>query len=918
MKGKALTASVISLSFLALSAATRAQVLFFQPPNYAGLGAPFVADFNGDGKLDILTSAGTMNLGNGNGTFQPGTAAVSVGASSGPILAVADFNGDGKPDVLQQGTGTLLVLLGNGDGTFQAPISTASGANLSVVAAGNVNGDGKQDVVGIYNNSLFVYISKGDGSFAPGVSYNPGVSPLENAVLMLADLNGDGKTDIVASVSDGTIGGEEVVVFLGNGDGTFQSPKMSPGVGFPEYAVAGDFNGDGKVDLVLAGSVPCAVNCSTLPEEVFLLLGNGDGTFQTPTATAILADGGPLAAADVNGDGKLDLVSEGFEAVPGNNSEAGLAVYLGNGDGTFRDASSYALSFPNYILFPDSSLGFAIGDFNRDGKLDLVGDGAVLLGNGDGTFQGVALSIPPTGSSYSSYIAIGKFDNNSAPGVATIGTQNGGQSVFVLSNNGTGALSLAHSYSIPAPASSVAGADFNLDGNLDLIVISGTNDWSYSVLLGNGDGSFQPPVSSQQFTGAHSGISFPAVVADLNGDKKPDVVVSPILAVLIGNGDGTFAAPVSYFPGGSGVVGPPLVADFNGDGKLDIAVAETVSNVSAGTAFLYGNGDGTFQAAIFPASLSGFSPSFTADINNDGKADLIGGGQVALGNGDGTFTLLSLAAPPNSHFEVAGIGDVNGDGKLDLMVSVHNPPPDEDRAECGVLLGNGDGTFGPLIDVPACGLLADMNNDGRPDLVADLVMGISVLLNTTPAIAPDFSIGAASGSPSSQTVSAGQMASFGLSLAGSGTFSGTVKLSCAITPAETLGPTCSLSNSSIEISGNTLQSVTLKVATTASSTTSTISPIGIPPGSLPWAWTLVYATMLVAFSGLALQSRKRAPVLLAPVLMLVMLSWVSCGGSGSTSSSHTTQGTPAGTYMATVTATSGSLTHTTVSTMIVQ
>jgi hypothetical protein len=142
----------------------QAQVSFFTPPTYNGNGAVFVADFNGDGKPDILAADGTLNLGNGDGTFTAGTSVV------GGALAVADFNSDGKLDILQQGTGTLLVLLGNGDGTFQPSISTNSGASLSAVVAGDVNGDGKADVLGLFNNNLVVYLSKGDGTFAAGVS----------------------------------------------------------------------------------------------------------------------------------------------------------------------------------------------------------------------------------------------------------------------------------------------------------------------------------------------------------------------------------------------------------------------------------------------------------------------------------------------------------------------------------------------------------------------------------------------------------------------------------------------------------------------------------------------------------------------------------------------------------------------------
>jgi FG-GAP-like repeat len=154
----------VLVSFFCLPA--QPQVSFFQPPTYAGSGNVFVADFNGDGKPDILTSDGTMNLGNGDGTFKTGTAV------SGGVLAVADFNGDGKPDVLQQGTGTLLVLLGNGDGTFQAPISTNSGANLNPISAGNLTSNNQAHVVGVFNGSLYVYLSKGDGTFAAGVPYS--------------------------------------------------------------------------------------------------------------------------------------------------------------------------------------------------------------------------------------------------------------------------------------------------------------------------------------------------------------------------------------------------------------------------------------------------------------------------------------------------------------------------------------------------------------------------------------------------------------------------------------------------------------------------------------------------------------------------------------------------------------------------
>lgn len=289
------------ITLLPSLAVAQGQYNFIVPPAYNGTGNQFVADFNGDGKPDLLDSYGNLQLGNGDGTF---TAGIPV---PGNPLAVADFNGDGKPDVLEQGTGTLLVLLGNGDGTFQAPISTDSGADLTGIAAGDLNGDGKADVVGVFNGSMLVYLSKGDGTFAAGVPYSLGTTSTPSAPITLADFNGDKKTDAVVSV-EGSNGPGPEIVFLGNGDGTFQTALTSPGVDGPESVVAGDFNGDGKLDLAISFSgTPTSV-----PPGVSVLLGNGDGTFQAPTI--VIPTDGSLAVADLNGDGKLDLVLQNFPA----------------------------------------------------------------------------------------------------------------------------------------------------------------------------------------------------------------------------------------------------------------------------------------------------------------------------------------------------------------------------------------------------------------------------------------------------------------------------------------------------------------------------------------------------------------------------------------------------------------------------
>jgi hypothetical protein len=209
--------------FFLLGAVLQGQVTFSTPPTYAGNGSIFVVDFNGDGKSDILAADGTLSLGNGDGTFRTGVAV------TGQPVAVADFNGDGKPDVLELAIGSLNVLQGNGDGTFQAPINTNIGATLTAVGVIDLNADGRVDVVGIFNNTLRVYLANGDGTFAAGVSYSLGaVQIFAPTLIVFGDFNGDHKTDVaVLSPASSSVAAGQEIVLLGNGDGTFQSTPIN-------------------------------------------------------------------------------------------------------------------------------------------------------------------------------------------------------------------------------------------------------------------------------------------------------------------------------------------------------------------------------------------------------------------------------------------------------------------------------------------------------------------------------------------------------------------------------------------------------------------------------------------------------------------------------------------------------------------
>jgi Bacterial Ig-like domain (group 3)/FG-GAP-like repeat/FG-GAP repeat len=348
------------------------------------------------------------------------------------------------------------------------------------------------------------------------------------------------------------------------------------GYGYSRVSVAiADVNGDGKPDLLVANRFSCA-GCNG---SVAVFLGNGDGTFQSAvTYGAGALEAESIVVADVNGDGKPDVLV--------GNSES-LGVLLGNGDGTFQPVVTYSFDLGGVN-------SIAVADVNGDGILDVMylsvcygsncpkSDGAVgwLVGNGDGTFALHAL-----------------YDT-------------GGQVAF-----------------------SLAVADVNGDGKPDVVVtnhctyVGGncTGEGSVGVLLGTGV-TFQPVVT-------YSGVGLPTdvVIADVNGDGKPDLVVasSSGAGVMLGNGDGTFQPMVGYDTGGSTCCFL-VVADINGDGKPDIVVG---NNASGTIAVLLGNGDGTFQPAVTQAESDPRSLA-VADLNGDGRLDLV------VGTSDGNNTPL--------------------------------------------------------------------------------------------------------------------------------------------------------------------------------------------------------------------------------------------------------------------------------------
>jgi len=457
------------------------------------------------------------------------------------------------------------------------------------------------------------------------------------------------------------------------------------------YAIStaiADFNGDSKPDLVVANECE---DTSTCPGEVAVLLGNGDGTFQsamTYSTGAHVADS--VAAGDVNGDGKPDLVvaNECLSLNPQGNCTgiSVVSVLFGNGDGTFQSAVTY--STDSY-----GALFVVIGDLRGKGVLDLVvangcsnncvsGTASVLLGNGDGTFQ--AAVNYGSGDSYAESVAVADLNRDGIPDLvlANLCSANGGcepdggdADVGVLLGNGDGTFRPAKIYDSGGRFTySVTVGDFRGNGILDLAAASGFVQNSVSVLLGNGKGKFNSPVTYELRDWAYDAV----VVGDIDGDGNLDLVVvdecehvrvkscvgTGKVSVLLGNGDGTFQAAIRYDSGGYG--GSAIaVGDVNGDGRPDIVVTNLCgpdkSCVSHGTVAVLLNKT-TYKTTT--ALTSSPNPShvnqsvtFTATITStpaapDGETVTFYNGKTNLGTGttkNGVATLTTSFAKADTY-----------------------------------------------------------------------------------------------------------------------------------------------------------------------------------------------------------------------------------------------------------------------------
>jgi len=752
---------------------------FQAPRNFrAGFGPFWVeaGDFNGDGILDLAVAeyrdqSVSVLLGDGTGRFGPPRGFPINGGTQ--ALAIADMNLDGRADlVVPTYSGSVDVLLGDGTGGFFAPRGYSSGAATSIATA-DFNGDGRPDVAVNVFNQAAVYVLLGDGLGGLALPFSLHTGNLANQVIA-PDLNRDGRPDLAVATGSGG-----VTVILNAGGGGFGAPKDYASVTNASSLVALDLNGDGYPDLV-AGRRD--------GPELAVLLNDGSGGFGTAQFLGGGGFGAVLRAADLNGDGHDDLiVGHGFDLTVQN-----LSVLAGDGAGH--------LAAPVPFETDAVPVGLAAGDFDRDGHEDVVtanysgNDVTFLAGSGTGRLQSVArlpLPFDPWAMAAADFNGDGRpdlavvnfnpptfaFSSAAIPPAPTpgVGLSAGAGAVSssvqpngpldcdgfpmlvsIFLSSPPGGVSFASAYPVRCQPLSMAVADFNGDGRLDIVTgnagvsdISFTIPPSLTVLLGDGAGGF-PASRDMQLTDSPASMA----AGDFNEDGITDLAIAPqsggFVSVFRGDGTGGF----SFWRSLNTVTRARTLktADLNNDGHLDLVM--TLPDAYA-IGIAYGQGLFGFGSVNTVQVSNGPADVLVADLNGDHVLDLISANSglpgapedtlwVMLGYGPGLFQSPFVLTVGTSPHAVAA-GDFDLDGDLDLVGLAGN-------RDASVMVNNGAGRFDGLQRFGTAGgtvavVAADFSGDGITDLA---VAGrypdsVSLLYNVTPvargprlSVAPDL------------------------------------------------------------------------------------------------------------------------------------------------------------------------------------
>jgi trimeric autotransporter adhesin len=738
-----------------------------------------VSDVNGDGKPDLIVTNVLVNtvsvLLN---TTAPVAATPSFAAqqtfatgSSPSSVTVADVNGDGKPDlIVADGDGVLVLLNTTAPGaatpSFATHLPFATGNGPSSVTVADVNGDGKPDLIvaNLNDSTLSVLLNNtvpgaATPSFATQQTFATGSMPIS---VTAADVNGDGKPDLIVANSYGNT----VSVLLntaapGAATPSFATQQTFATGQYPYSVTAADVNGDGKSDLIVANAQVDTVSVllnTTTP-------GAATPSFATQKTFATGSDPHSVKVADVNGDGKPDLIVANDGGYPTGNTVWALLNTTAPGAATpsFAAQQSFATgSGPSSVT---------VADVNGDGKPDLIET------NWFDKTVSVLLNTTAPPSAILNFAGQQIFTTGSHPYYVTTVDLNGDGKPDLIAANccfnnavsvqlnttppGAATPSFAAQQSFGAGANfiSVTAADVNGDGIPDLIVTDAASTGSVLVLLNTTARGASTLSFAAQESFATGAFPYSVTTADVNGDGKPDLVVANdgdnTVSVLLntttaGATTPTFATQQTFATGTSPYA--VTVADVNGDGKPDLIVANFASNTASVLLNSTAPGAAVLSFAAQQTFAAGANPTFVkaVDINGDGKLDLIVSNYGSGGTGNTISVLLNTTSPGAVTMSFAaqqtfGVGsgpisvtasDLDGDGKPDLIVA------NAQASNVSVLLntttpGATSASFNtqqPFAtgSLPYSVVATDLNGDGKPDLIVanDGGQTISVLLNT--------------------------------------------------------------------------------------------------------------------------------------------------------------------------------------------
>ena len=635
------------------------------------------------------------------------------------------FDDDAHLDlvVTNESDGTVSVFLGGGDGTFDAKVDFPAGVSPANASAGHFDDDGNLDLVVV--NSEFsstggvsILLGDGDGGFTLAASYQTGFEP---DGITTGDFDEDTRLDVaVAHPCSGICDLPGMVsILLGNGDGTFEN-GVPVTVAAAHDVSAGLFDDDQDLDL--------AVTAGGEDGNVVILLGNGDGTFAAPASYPAGLHPLRLTMGHFDDDTDLDVAVANFVG-------STVSILLGNGDGSFAAPVAYPVAGPR-------PFALASGHFDDDLALDLAVANvrsaadprdntlSILHGNGDGTF-GAPVDLEVGERPFA--VTTGLFDDDTDVDLAVVNRNSNTVSILldtVPEHSGSFALTAGSPFAEGGPP---AIGYFDDDTDLDLAARSVTGE--LTILLGNGDGSFvekvvyTPGFGPSWMTAGYFDDDTDVDLAFLLGQGFDSKV-----SILLGNGDGTFEpAPVPSFTAGF-VVLALQSGHFDADADLDLVVLSRGRNSLEHFVLVFtGNGDGTFGRRATHIDVEP-EPSMTAgDFDGDRHLDLAflcSAGEsmsILLGRGDGTFTDAG-GRPVGMNAGYLSAGDFDGDADLDLAfagfeLDASNPAGYETAVS--IRLGDGDGNFADPVQFPLPDFARTMTT-GHFDGDANLDIAVAV------------------------------------------------------------------------------------------------------------------------------------------------------------------------------------------------